>query len=360
MIDPVASLDEDAQQQAEQRQTQLTKPVGSLGVLEHLAVQFAAWQGVQRPALEQIHISIFAADHGVAEEGVSAFPQVVTAEMVKNFVRGGAAISVLAQYHQATLEIIDVGVKDFPLLNDVIRARAGNATNNIAKKNAMTEAQLQLALQAGRQAAERATAQSAQLFIGGEMGIANTTSATALACVLLNIKDTSVLTGAGTGLDKAGIQHKSRVITTILARYNKERYHKEGAQQQTFHDNEKLDMPLKLLCSIGGFEIAALVATFIRSAQLAIPILVDGFITTAAALVAIKINNNVKQWLLFSHCSAESGHSKMLLALGVKSLVDFEMRLGEASGAAMVIPLIKQALVLHNNMATFAEAEVSK
>jgi len=360
MIDPVTSLNEVAQHQAEQRQMLLTKPIGSLGVLEHLAIQFAAWQGESKPMLERVHISIFAADHGVAEEGVSAFPQVVTAEMVKNFVRGGAAISVLAQYHQATLEIIDVGVKDFPSFVNVIRARAGNATNNIVQKNAMTEGQLQLALQAGKQAADRAKDKSTQLFIGGEMGIANTTSATAIACVLLNITDAAALTGAGTGLDKAGIQHKSRVITTILARYNKARYHKKIMQQQTFNDNQRLEMSLKLLCIIGGFEIAALVAAFIRCAQLGMPILVDGFITTAAALVAIKINNNVKQWLLFSHCSAESGHAKMLLALGTKSLIDFEMRLGEASGAAMVIPLIKQALVLHNNMATFAEAEVSK
>jgi nicotinate-nucleotide--dimethylbenzimidazole phosphoribosyltransferase len=354
MIEPVVSLDEVAKHQAEQRQMLLTKPVGSLGVLEGLAVQFAAWQGEQRPMLQRVHISIFAADHGVAEEGVSAFPQIVTAEMVRNFVRGGAAISVLAQYHQAILEIIDVGVKDLPPLASVICARAGNATNNIAKKNAMTEEQLQLALQAGKQAAERAKDQSAQLFIGGEMGIANTTSTTAIVCVLLNTTDGAALTGAGTGLDKEGIQHKSRVVTSILARYNNE------IAQQDISGDDALNASLKLLCIIGGFEIAAIVASFIRSAQLGIPILVDGFITTAAALVAVKINKNLKQWLLFSHCSAELGHAKILSALGAKPLIDFEMRLGEASGAATVIPLIKQALLLHNNMATFAEAEVSK
>ena len=347
---PVAPINKIAQQNAEKRQAVLTKPAGSLGVLEQLAIQFSAWQGAKRPVLNQIQISIFAADHGVADEGVSAFPQVVTGEMVKNFVAGGAAISVLAKYNQATLEIIDVGVKDLPELDNVIRARAGNGTHNIAQMDAMTEAQLALALQAGKEAAERANSRDMQLFIGGEMGIANTTSATALACELLDITDTTELTGAGTGLDKAGIKHKSDVVSSILMRY------KVSTQQDiSTSDNDALDT----LRIIGGFEIVALVAAFIRCAQGGIPILVDGFITTAAALVAIRINKNVKQWMLFSHCSAESGHKKMLSALEVKSLIDFELRLGEASGATTVIPVIKQALALHNNMATFAQAEVS-
>lgn len=350
-MDAVASLNKVTQKNAEQRQATLTKPAGSLGVLERLAIQFAAWQGNDQPQLDKVHISIFAADHGVAEEGVSVFPQVVTGEMVKNFVRGGAAISVLAQHHQATLEIIDVGVKDFPEMEGVIRARAGNASNNIVEEDAMTEARLQLALQAGREAAERANVSNAQLFIGGEMGIANTTSATAIACALLGVSDAAELTGAGTGLDKVGIKHKSAIVGAIL-----DRYKKELAQQGFEGDNQVLH----LLRMVGGFEIVALVGAYMRSAQLGIPVLVDGFITTAAALVAIKINEKIKPWMLFSHCSAESGHAKILSTLDVKSLVDFDMRLGEASGAAVVIPLIQQALALHNNMATFAEAEVSK
>ena len=351
VLDAVASIDKVAQESAEQRQAILTKPAGSLGVLERLAIQFAGWQGTYKPQLDQVHISIFAADHGVAEEGVSAFPQVVTGEMVKNFVRGGAAISVLAQHHQAKLEIIDVGVKDFPEMVGVIRARAGNSSHNIVQENAMSEAQLQWALQAGKDAAERAKANNAQVFIGGEMGIANTTSATAIACELLNISDAAELTGAGTGLDQEGIKHKSTIIAAIL-----ERYKKELPQQGLAGDNQALHV----LRSVGGFEIAALVGAYMRSAQLGIPVLVDGFITTAAALVAVKLNENIRSWMLFSHCSAESGHAKILSALDVKSLVDFDMRLGEASGAATVVPLIRQALALHNNMATFAEAEVSK
>jgi nicotinate-nucleotide--dimethylbenzimidazole phosphoribosyltransferase len=350
IMESIASFNKKAQEQAQKRQAILTKPAGSLGVLEQLAVQFAGWQKSEKPQLERVHISIFAADHGVAKEGVSAFPQVVTAEMVKNFVRGGAAISVLARYHHATLDVIDVGVKDLPKMEGVIRARAGNATQNIAQQNAMTGEQLHLALQAGKEAAERAQAHSAQLFIGGEMGIANTTSATAIACALLDITDTSELTGAGTGLDALGITHKAKVVSTILNRYKTKVIPQNG---------QKIHHSLTVLRIIGGFEIAALVASFIRSAQLGIPILVDGFITTVAALVAITLHDNIISWMLFSHCSAESGHAKILSRLNVTSLINFEMRLGEASGAAIVIPLIKQALVLHNNMATFAEADVS-
>jgi nicotinate-nucleotide--dimethylbenzimidazole phosphoribosyltransferase len=349
---PIASLDAIAHKNAEKRQAILTKPAGSLGVLEQLAIQFSAWQGTDRPALNQLHISIFAADHGVAEEGVSAFPQVVTQEMVKNFVVGGAAINVLAKYNQATLEIIDVGVKDLPKLDSVIQAKAGNATQNIVHMNAMTEEQLQLALQAGKEAADRAKANNVQLFIGGEMGIANTTSSTAIACELLDISDTSQLTGAGTGLDQAGVKHKSAVVSSIIQRYKEESQHQKTQIEQSYS--------LNILRIMGGFEIVALVAAFIRCAQHGIPVLIDGFITTSAALVAITMNDKIKQWMLFSHCSAEAGHEKMLSALDVKPLIDFELRLGEASGAAILIPIIKQALALHNSMATFEEAKVSQ
>ena len=341
----VHSIDNTARQDAEARQAILTKPAGSLGMLETLAVQFSAWQGVVKPEINNVHISIFAADHGVAEEGVSAFPQVVTGEMVKNFVRGGAAISVLAKENKANLEIIDVGVKSLPELDRVINASVANATQNIAKNDAMDAEQLQCALQVGKDAAERAKEGNTQLFIGGEMGIANTTSATAVSCQLLGFSDIVEMTGAGTGLDQAGIKHKADVITSILTRYKK-----------AFGQD---DNPLTVLRVMGGFEIAALSAAYIRCGQLGIPVLVDGFITTVAALLAIKMNKGVEQWMVFSHCSAEAGHTKILAALGVKPLLNLEMRLGEASGAATVIPVIKHALALHNNMATFAEAEVS-
>ena len=345
MKDSVAKIDETAHEAALERQAILTKPAGSLGVLEALAVKFSAWQGVAKPKIDNIHISIFAADHGVADEGVSAFPQVVTGEMVKNFVRGGAAISVLAKENKAHLEIIDVGVKNLPSLDGVINANVAHATKNIVHDDAMSKEQLQRALEVGKEAAERAKKKKSQLFIGGEMGIANTTSATAISCQLLGFSDIDEVTGAGTGLDQTGIAHKVNVINLILDRY-----------QQAF---KQTNNPLDVLRVMGGFEIAALCAAYIRCAQLGIAVLVDGFITTAAALLAMKMNKGVGQWMLFSHCSAEAGHTKILAALEVKALLNLEMRLGEASGAAMTIPVIKQALSLHNNMATFAEAEVS-
>ena len=338
---PVASIDHTIQKQAESHQSNLTKPLGSLGKLETLAIKFAAWQGHIKPSLNATHISIFAADHGIADEAVSAFPQAVTAEMVKNFARGGAAISVLANNLGAHFEIIDTGVKDFSIDDkQIISARVGNATTNFSKQAAMTKDQLDLALQVGFDAAERA--KQAGCFIGGEMGIANTTAATAMSCLLLD-KSPQELAGAGTGLDEQGIQHKITVIETALA------LHKPH-----------IESPLDILQTVGGFEIAALVGAYIRCAQLGLPILVDGFITSAAALQAVHINPDVRNWMLFSHTSAEQGHHLILDALEADPILNLGMRLGEGSGAAMAIPIIQQALSLHNNMATFAEAGVSE
>jgi len=203
----------------------------------------------------------------------------------------------------------------------------------------MTESELNSALQAGFDAAERA--KQADLFIGGEMGIANTSSATAMACHLLDLSPTE-LTGAGTGLDQQGIQHKTNILEHALA------LHKPN------------NNPLDCLLNVGGFEIAALTGAYIRCAQIGVPVLVDGFITTAAALLAIKIQADVKNWMLFAHTSAEQGHRLMLEALKVEPLLNLSMRLGEGSGAAVAVPIIQQALLLHNNMATFADAGVSE
>ncbi len=329
-----------SQKLAEAHQATLTKPPGSLGFLESIAIQFAAWQDTVKPKLEKIHISIFAADHGIADESVSAFPQAVTAEMVKNFANGGAAISVLAEEAQANFEIIDVGVKDFTSLDKVISQRVGNATANFARQSAMTEKELNLALQAGFDAAERA--KQADCFIGGEMGIANTTSATAIACLILD-KNAQELTGAGTGLDDKGILHKASIIDKAI------KLHQAQIQE-----------PLDILLNVGGFEIAALTGAYIRCAQLGVPILVDGFISTAAALQAVHIQPDVRQWMLFAHTSAEQGHQQLLAALQAEPILNLGMRLGEGSGAAMAIPIIRQALLLHNTMATFAEAGVSE
>ncbi|MDP1997335.1 MAG: nicotinate-nucleotide--dimethylbenzimidazole phosphoribosyltransferase [Gallionella sp.] len=342
LAQPCATLNESSRAAALARQGQLTKPPGSLGLLEAIAVQMSALQGTVKPQIERVQISIFAADHGVAAEGVSAFPQAVTAEMVKNFARGGAAISVLAKQINATLEVINLGTA-FPVesLAKVRDEQIAPGTANFAQDPAMTEAQLAAALQAGRAAILRAKQDGAQLFIGGEMGIANTTSASAIACALLQ-ESPQLLAGPGTGLDSKGVAHKAAVIRRALDLHQ-----------------ANLAQPLDVLRHVGGFEIAALSGAYLAAAQNGMAVLVDGFISSVAALAAVRIQPDVRNWLLFAHTSAEPGHQRVLAALDAQPLLQLGMRLGEGSGAATAVPLLQLACALHNNMATFAEAGVS-
>src|SRR3990172_4682028 len=325
------------------RQGQLTKPPGALARLEDIAVQLAALKGVERPQLQRIHISVFASDHGVAAEGVSVFPQAVTAEMVRNFARGGAAISVLAKQLSATLEVINLGtVSVVEALPGVRDERIAAGTANFSQQAAMNETQLAAALQSGRDAVLRAKQSGAQLFIGGEMGIANTTAASAIGCVLLQIAPV-LLSGPGTGLDSSGVAHKARVIEQAIALHH------------LSHAN-----PLAALRHVGGFEIAGLCGAYIAAAQQDLPVLVDGFISSVAALAAVRINPAVRSWLLFGHTSAEPGHQRVLDALDAQPVLQLGMRLGEGSGAAVAVPILQLACALHNGMATFAEAGVSE
>lgn len=338
--DPIPGPDLAALAAARERQSQLTKPPGSLGRLEALGIALAAMQGTQRPRVENVWITVFAGDHGVTAEGVSAFPQVVTAEMVRNFARGGAAISVLAEEWKARLEVVNVGtVQALEELSGVLDARVGPGTANFVHEPAMTVAQLHDALAAGHHAAERAAIGGAHLFVGGEMGIGNTTSATAVACALLDLP-AARLAGPGTGLDAAGVGRKAQAIERALARH-------------------RGDRPLDALQRLGGFEIAALAGAYLRCGQLGVPVLVDGFIVTAAALAAVRINPSLRPWLLFSHHSAERGHACILDCLHAEPLLQLDLRLGEGSGAALALPLLRLACALHNGMATFAEAAVA-
>lgn len=338
---PCAALDREAANAAWLRQRQLTKPPGSLGMLEDLAAQLAAWQGVERPRIERVWISVFAADHGVAAEGVSAFPQAVTGEMVRNFVGGGAAISVLARTLGARLDVVHLGtVNDPGAIPGVLRAVIAPSTANFCDTAAMTHEQLAVAMQAGAGRVHQALDEGADLFIGGDMGIANTTSAAALACALLG-ETPERIAGAGTGLDEAGIARKVAVIERGLRRH------------------AEADTALERLRRLGGFEIAALVGASIAAAQARMPVLVDGFITTAAALAAVRLNPDVREWLLFAHRSHERGHARLLEALDARPLLDLSLRLGEASGAATAVPLLRLACALHAGMATFEQAGVS-
>jgi nicotinate-nucleotide--dimethylbenzimidazole phosphoribosyltransferase len=271
--------------------------------------------------------------------------------MVKNFARGGAAISVLARTLNATLEVVNLGtVNDPGDWPNVVRAVVVPSTANFAVEPAMSEAQLAQAMQAGRDSVLRALEQGAQVFIGGEMGIANTTSAAAVACALLGATPKE-LAGPGTGLDHAGVAHKAEVIWRALE------LHGFDASN---HEKWGGENTLKVLRSVGGFEIAALTGAYLACAQHGLPVLVDGYISSVAALVAVRYNPAVGDWLLYAHASAEPGHSRVLATLEAQPLLNLGMRLGEGSGAATALPLLRLACALHNGMATFAEAAVSE
>ena len=341
-LNPCKPVDRDMQAAAAERQQQLTKPAGSLGQLEALAVQLAGLQGRLKPSVDQLWIGIFAGDHGVVAEGVSAYPQAVTGQMLHNFVSGGAAISVLARQLGAQLDVVDLGTVT-PMLDlaGVRHLQLGAGTANFATGPAMSDAQGLKALQAGRDSVLRAQAAGSEVFIGGEMGIGNTASASAVASALLDCP-ASQLTGPGTGLDAAGVSHKARVIDRALA----------------LHAGH-LDDPLQTLFRLGGFEIAALVGAYVACAQEGVVAVVDGFICTVAAMVAVRMNPDCREWLIFSHRGAEQGHRHVLESLQAEPLLDLGLRLGEGSGAALAVPLMRLACDLHGQMATFAEAAVA-
>lgn len=339
---PLPRTDERCREQARQRQSVLTKPPGSLGRLEQLAITLSGQQATDTPSVDRVHIAVFAGDHGVCAEGISAFPQAVTAQMIANFAHGGAAISVMAGHLGASLEVVNLGtVGDVPDdLGGVVDATILPQTRNLVLEPAMTEAEVGAALTAGDHAARRAAEAGAQLFIAGDMGIGNTTAATALACCLLG-QNPDALAGPGTGLDAQGVCHKAEVIKRALGRH--------GEAQS----------PMAALASLGGLEIAAIAGAILGAAARRIPVLIDGYIVSVAALVAIRQQPDLNQWLHFGHQSAEPGHRRVLDALGATPLLSLDMRLGEGSGAAVAVPLLRSACALHNGMASFADAGVS-
>lgn len=344
-------LSQEQHQQAQKHQDQLTKPQGSLGQIEQLAIQLSAMQNTSQPQVDNINISIFAADHGIATQGVSAFPQAVTVEMIRNFVKGGAAISVLARHHQADLNVVNCGTA-LPLdfspdeLAQVQNFAIAAGTEDLSSQAAMSLPQAEQALAIGRDMVDSSQQKNRlDVFVAGEMGIGNTTTASALSCALLKLNGEK-LAGRGTGIDDQILEKKISLIDQALNR---------ASVKNTQQD----DNILALAAEVGGFEILAIAGAYIRCAQLAIPVLVDGFITTAAALLAVKLAPECRQWMLFAHQSKEQGHQLLLNELQAEPLLDLSLRLGEGSGAALAIPLLQQACALHQQMATFAQAEVS-
>lgn len=339
-LEPCAEISAELAEQAQQRQTQLTKPPGSLGQLEQIAIDLASMQAKIKPTVDRVEIAVFAGDHGIANEAVSAFPQVVTTEMVKNFVRGGAAISVMAKQIGAGLTVINAGtINELGFETPVVDKPVAYGTGNIAIQPAMTALQCLQALSLGKDITDGYD-DATDVVIGGEMGIGNTTSATALATAFL-VSTAAKLVGPGTGLDSKGVLHKLKMIEQALDRVG---------------DNRS---ELELLSELGGFEIVALTGFYIRAAQRGMTILVDGFISSVAAVAACKINSNVREWMLFSHNSAEPGHQLVLKYLNAQPLLSLQMRLGEGSGAAVALGLLHSACALHNEMATFEEAGVT-
>jgi nicotinate-nucleotide--dimethylbenzimidazole phosphoribosyltransferase len=325
---------------ASRRQNELTKPTGALGRLETLAIELAGLQATERPRASRAPIIIFAGDHGVAAQGVSAYPQAVTIAMMQNFAAGGAAISVLARELGVPLEVVDAGTLAEAPLSGVVADKPRRGTRDFSNDAALEPSELAFAFDCGRRAVTRAALSEPDLLILGEMGIGNTTSAAAIACALLGT-GAEAMTGRGTGLDAAGRDRKARLIDAAIA-----------------HHAIAGGSPEKILCAVGGLEIAAISGAVIAAAQGRTPVMIDGFIASVAALVATRLNPSCRPYLIFAHRSAEQGHRRVLEPVEATPLLDLDLRLGEASGAALALPVLRLACALHNQMATFAEAAV--
>lgn len=346
VFSPTKPIDRSAVAAARARQDRLTKPLGALGRLEEIAIQLAGLQGCTCPQLASPHIILFAGDHGIVAEDVSAYPSEVTGQMLANFASGGAAISVLARTINAPLEIVDVGSLLDTVPQGVVADKIAKGTQNFRRRAAMTAEELSHALHAGQRAVQRAAKQGADILLLGEMGIGNTSAASALCAALLPCPARDVV-GRGTGLDGDRLTHKVRMIEESLSHHGLLPVNGVAADAE------------RALLAVGGHEIAALTGATLSAAQNGLPVLVDGFICTGAALAAARINSGVTDWLFFAHRSAEAGHRAILDALHAEPLLDLGLRLGEGSGAALAYPLLAQAVHLHGEMATFDDAGVS-
>ncbi len=330
-----------------QRLLSQTKPPGSLGVLESLGLRLGLLQGTLSPSVERARICVFAGSHGVACAGVSAFPSEVTPQMVANFLAGGAAVCVLARAAGAELHVVDVGVEganpDWKQTATFFARSQGPGTHSFLETRAMSSDACDGALAAGREQVQLALKEGIQVIGIGEMGIGNTTAAAALCAALLPAPPDAI-TGRGTGVDDAGLARKRAAVRTALELHATPLTGSHAARHW--------------LESVGGFEIAAMTGCILAAAEARLPIVVDGFIASAAALVAARLEPAALEVCFFAHQSAESGHALVLHALGATPLLSLGMRLGEASGAALALPLLKAAARLLCEMATFESAGV--
>jgi len=323
------------------RLDRLTKPPGSLGRLEDVVAWYCLARGEALPDLPVKELALFCGDHGVAQDGVSAYPQAVTAQMALNFAAGGAAINALCGWAEIRATVVDVGIAaDLPADSGVVDRKIARGTRSFLREPAMTRDELDRALAAGVEQAEAAAERGCGLLLAGEMGIGNTASAAAVTCALTGLPPEKIV-GRGTGVDDAGLARKTAAVARGL-----ERLAPRG--------------PLEALEALGGFEIAAMAGLYLGAAARRIPTVVDGFIASAAALAAVRLTPEVRPYLLFGHRSAESGHGRLLEALEARPLLDLEMRLGEGTGAALAAGLVDAALRFYREMATFEGASVSE
>jgi nicotinate-nucleotide--dimethylbenzimidazole phosphoribosyltransferase len=337
----INGLDELAQKKMEQHLNSFTKPLGSLGLLESLAIKIAGITGNTQPEIDPAFVLLMAADHGVTAEGVSAFPSEVTQQMVLNFINGGAAINVLTRASNASVQVIDIGINGDLKLPDVINKKIRYGTNNMAQGPAMEKTEAIAAIEVGIEAAETAIQQGAKLLALGEMGIGNTTASSAMLAVLGQIPVEEIV-GAGTGLNQAEKVKKAEVIKQAIE-----------INQPNPSD------PIDVLSKVGGLEIAGLAGIVLGAAAARVPVLVDGFITAIAALTAVRITPEAGHYLIASHQSVEPGHVFVNKLLGLQPLVNLNLRLGEGSGTATALPIVRAAIRIANEMATFEQAGIS-
>lgn len=340
-LEQIKPLDQEAAEQARRHVDQLTKPLGSLGRLETLAVELAAMTGEPFPVVSPPGVIVFAADHGVAREGVSAYPQEVTAQMLLNLTQGGAGINVFARQIGALQRFVDVGVAVEMDAPGVCQKRIRAASGNILREAAMTREEAERSIQVGIESALEMVAEGAKVLIVGEVGIGNTTASSAILSALTGV-DPDGIVGRGTGLDDEGWQRKKAVVREALA------LHRPNAAY-----------PVDVLAKVGGLEIGAMAGAVIAASSRRVPVLLDGFIATVAALLAVRLQPAVADYLIAGHRSQEPGHAFVQKAIGKEPLLDLNLRLGEGSGAALAFPIVEAATRMMKEMATFASAGVS-
>ncbi|XEC97204.1 nicotinate-nucleotide--dimethylbenzimidazole phosphoribosyltransferase [Paenibacillus tarimensis] len=341
-VQSIGPLDQFAIEAATERLDSLTKPPGSLGRLESIAVQLAGITGVTTPELDRKAVIVMAGDHGVCEEGVSAYPAEVTPQMVMNFLNGGAAVNVLAKQAGAEIFCIDLGVNADLNHPSLVNRKIRYGTANMTKRAAMSRAEAIQAIVTGIRYVRHLVDQGYRLFATGEMGIGNTTASAAIATVLGNIPVQHSV-GRGTGIDEARVKHKVNVVERAIET-----------------NNPDPGDPIDVLAKVGGLEIAGLTGVIIGAAAARCPVVIDGYISSAAALAALKLAPDTAAYMMASHLSNEQGHSKLLETIGLSPLIHMDMRLGEGTGAVLCFHFIEAALRIMREMATFDSAGVSR